>query len=830
MAAQPKALPTEHRSFIEGGGIYSWLTTVDHKRVAMLYGVTALGLMALGGMEAMMMRGQLMLPDNHFLSAQWYNQLFTMHGLTMIFLVLMPLETGFFGNFLIPLQIGARDVAFPRLNAMSYWIFLLGAIFLNLGWAWGLPNDGWFGYANLTERFFSPGLNIDFYDMGLLILGISSVMSALNFFVTIVNMRAPGMTFMRMPMFMWSLLVTVTLIMLAFPALTVGLIFLFMDRYFDTHFYRVIAGATPILWQHLFWIFGHPEVYIMALPAFGLISEVIPVFSRKPLFGYPMMAYSLILIAFLSYGVWGHHMFATGMGPVTDSAFAITSMLIAIPTGIKIFSWIATIWGGRLRFTTSFLFAIGFVIEFTIGGLSGIMHASAPVDLEQTDTYTIVAHFHYVLFGGVLMGILAAVYYYWPKITGRMLNETLGKWEFWITAWAFNATFFPMHFLGTWGMPRRIYTYAPNMGWNFWNYWESINAFILAFAFALFFFNLWYSSYYGERASADPWDARTLEWSIPSPPPVYNFATVPMVTGRDAWWIEKYGSIEAVGAHGETASAAAANAAAAGAAARERLQPAEPGEIHMPPPSLYPVLAALGIFGMAAGMALLWYRIIIIGAILLVLSVIAMAFEHPNWGEDDPHAVAETFLGLDTRKFGLWCFLGSECVFFASLISTYMIYKSRNIGTFDADILNIPLTSFSTFILLMSSLLMVLALAGYQRNSKFWGTFWLWGTVLFGLIFVGGQAFEFFGFFKQGMLFNSDLFSQCFYTLVGFHGFHVFIGVVWLSVIAIAGTRGKIDSKRALSVEVAGLYWHFVDIVWVVIFTLVYMMRTVKHG
>ncbi|HTT76493.1 MAG TPA: cbb3-type cytochrome c oxidase subunit I, partial [Candidatus Binataceae bacterium] len=349
MAAQPKPLHLENASYLEGGGIYGWLTTVDHKRVAILYGVTALIFMMIGGLEAMAIRAQLIVPDNTLISADVYNEIFTMHGLTMIFLVLMPLETGFFGNFLIPLHIGARDVAFPRLNALSYWVFLFGAISLNLGWLFNqAPNGGWFGYANLSERFYSPGLNLDFYDIGLLILGVSSVMSALNFFVTIVNMRAPGMTFMRMPMFIWALLVTVILVLLAFPAITVGLIFLFADRYFDAHFYRVIAGATPMLWQHLFWIFGHPEVYIMALPAFGLISEVIPVFSRKPLFGYPMMAYSLILIAFLSYGVWGHHMFATGMGPVADSAFSITSMLIAIPTGVKIFSWIATVWGGRL--------------------------------------------------------------------------------------------------------------------------------------------------------------------------------------------------------------------------------------------------------------------------------------------------------------------------------------------------------------------------------------------------------------------------------------------------------------------------------------------------
>ncbi|MBF6559793.1 MAG: cytochrome c oxidase subunit I [Candidatus Binataceae bacterium] len=821
MAAQPKLIHLEQANYLEGGGIYGWLTTIDHKRIAVLYGITALMLMGLGGMEAMMIRAQLIVPNNHLLSADFYNQIFTMHGLTMIFLVLMPLETGLFGNFFIPLQIGARDVAFPRLNALSYWIFLLGAISLNFGWIWGgLPNGGWFGYANLTERYYAPGLNIDFYDVGLLILGVSSVMSALNFFVTIVNMRAPGMTFMRMPMLIWALLVTVILLLLAFPALTVGLIFLFADRYFDTHFYVVIAGATPMLWQHLFWIFGHPEVYIMALPAFGMISEVLPVFSRKPLFGYPMMAYSIILIAFLSYGVWGHHMFATGMGPVADSAFSITSMLIAIPTGVKVFSWIATVWGGRLRFTTSMLFALGFILEFTIGGLSGVMHASAPVDLEQTDSYFIVAHFHYVLFGGVLMGILAAFYFYFPKISGRMMSEKLGKWQFWITAWAFNATFFPMHFLGELGMPRRIYTYAPDMGWNFWNKFESINAFILGFAFMIFFVNVAWSWFNGEPAGPDPWDARTLEWSIPSPPPVYNFVTVPTVHSRDAFWVQKYGDVEASGIGEKKAVIDFAPPPT----------PEEIASIHVPDPSLYPLLMAGGIFLAGIGMLVGWYRLVFLGLGLMIMCAIAMSFEYINWGEDNPHQVGESFLGLDNRKLGIWGFIGSECVFFASLISTYMVYKSRSLGAPDASILNIPLTSFSTFILLMSSLLMVLALAGYQRNDRFWGNFWLLGTAFFGLIFLGGQVFEFHEFWSKGMLYNTNLFSQCFYTLVGFHGFHVFIGVVWLVVMAIAGMRGKIGSSRALSIELVGLYWHFVDIVWVVIFTLIYLMRTINHA
>jgi cytochrome c oxidase subunit I len=823
MAAQPQALPARQPDYLEGGGLLGWLTTIDHKRIAVLYMAMALVFLGLGGIEAMLIRVQLWEPNNHFLSAATYNEVFTMHGTTMIFLVVMPLLIGFFGNFMIPLQIGARDVAFPRLNALSFWLALVAGITLHLGWLrGGLPDAGWFGYANLTERYFSPTLAIDWWVVGLLISGTSTILSALNFLTTIITMRAPGMTYMRIPMFMWAMLVTSILVLLAFPPLTVGLIFLLLDRFFGTHFYIASAGATPILWQHLFWLFGHPEVYIMALPGFGIISEVLPTFSRKPLFGYPMMAYSIVLIAFLSYGVWGHHMFATGMGPVADSAFAITSMLIAIPTGIKIFSWIATVWGGSLRMTTSFFFALAMILEFTIGGLSGIMHASAPVDLQQTDSYFVVAHFHYVLFGGVMFAILAGFYYWWPKVTGRMFSEPLGKWHFWLTVIGFNVTFFPMHFLGMWGMPRRIYTYAPDLGWTGLNQLETVGAFILGLAFLLFYINIFWSLRYGEKAPADPWDGRSLEWSVTSPPPMYNFALLPNVRGRDAWWILKYGRAGSRGV--------AAYVSGQAPKPPEPEGPVDLSHVHMPPPSIFPLVMSLGIGLMGLGLIVGWYRIILIGAIVAIMSIIGIGFEYKRYGQavhDPEHAPSSG--GTDVRKVGVWCFLGSECVFFASLISTFIVYKSRSIGAPGAEILEIPLTSFSTFILLMSSLLMVLALAATQRGNKLWERIWLAGTVFFGLIFLGGQVYEFTHFYHEGMGYTSNLFSQSFYTLVGFHGAHVAIGVLWLSVLLVAALTGKLGKSRALSVELAGLYWHFVDVVWVVIFTLVYLMQTV-HG
>ena len=829
MAAQPRELQLEQPNYLTSErGIYSWLTTVDHKRVAVLYGIASLFFMLVGGIEAMLIRTQLAVPNNTFLSADMYNQMFTMHGTTMIFMVIMPIELGFFANFMIPLEIGARDVAFPRINALSFWVFLSGALFMNMGWFGSvLPDAGWFGYANLTERPYSSGINIDLWDIGLLILGISTLLSGLNFFVTIVNLRAPGMTFMRMPMFMWAMLVTTILILLAFPCLTVGLIFLFLDRFVDTHFYRTAVGATPILWQHLFWLFGHPEVYIMALPAFGMMSEIIPVFARKPLFGYAGMAYSLVLIAFLSYGVWGHHMFATGMGPVADSTFTITTMLIAIPTGIKIFSWIATVWGGSLRMKSAFLFGFAAVLEFTLGGLSGIMHAAVPIDLQQTDTYFVVAHFHYVLFGGMMFAILGAFYYWWPKITGRMLNDTVGKWQFWLTIIGFNGTFFPMHFLGVWGMPRRIYTYPPGMGWTFWNGFETGCAYLLFIAFVIFAINIISSLFIGEKAEADPWDGRTLEWSVPSPPPAYNFESIPTARGRDAFWIDKYGVI--VDEHGHGAPAYG-ETSGAGAAAVEHHEHGGHGPVHMPAPSLYPLLFALALVLGAAGAMMNWIRIDILAGLFLFFSIIGMAFEYADHGEERPHADPPTYHGIDHRKAGMWAFLGSECVFFASLISTYMVYKPRNVGP-GAEVLNIPLTSFSTFILLMSSFLMVLALAATQRGDRKWSSIWLFGTAFFGLIFLGGQVYEFTTLFlDEHLSMQGNIFGQTFYTLVGTHGCHVAIGVIWLLVLAVASLGGRVGKSRALSVEIAGLYWHFVDVVWILIFTLIYLMRTVKNA
>jgi cytochrome c oxidase subunit I len=523
------------RGFLDSG-LVDWVTTSDHKKIGILYLLTSGFFFLVGGVEAMLLRIQLTRANLQILSPELYNQIFTMHGTTMIFLVVMPLLAGF-ANYLVPLMIGARDMAFPKLNALGYWLFFFGGIFFNLSWlALSAPNAGWYNYANQTELAYSPGLNEDFWALGINIVGISSLASGVNLIVTILKLRAPGMTINRMPIFCWTVLVQAALILGAIPSLTVSSIEIFLDRHVGTSFFQVSGGGDPILWQHLFWFFGHPEVYILILPGFGMISEVLPVFSRKPLFGYTFVAWSTVAIGFLSFGVWAHHMFAAGLPVVAQGFFAASSMTIAVPTAVKIFNWLGTIWRGGLRLTTAMLFGVAFIGEFTIGGLTGVMLAVVPVDWQVTATYFVVAHFHYVLFGGTAFTVFAAAYYWFPKITGRLLDERLGKWHFWLTFVGFNLTFFPMHIVGILGMSRRIYTYPAGLGWSGYNTIETVGTFILAISVLVFVANIWHSLRAGAVAGDNPWGGFTLEWATASPPPVYNFRTIPTVRSRRPVW------------------------------------------------------------------------------------------------------------------------------------------------------------------------------------------------------------------------------------------------------------------------------------------------------
>jgi cytochrome c oxidase subunit 1 len=606
-------------------GVWSWITTVDHKRIGILYGVSAFIFLLFGGIEAGIMRLQLVQAENNLVDPAVFNQMFTMHGTTMIFLVVMPLTSAFF-NIVVPLAIGARDVAFPRLNAFSYWTFLFGALLIHASFlTMQVPDAGWFSYANLTEKPFSPDQGLDYWALSLQVLGVASMAAAFNFIVTIVNMRAPGMSLMRMPLFVWMTLVTSILIVLAFPVLTVGLIELTFDRLFQTNFFRASEGGDPVLWQHLFWLFGHPEVYILILPAMGVVSEVLPTFSRKPLFGYPFVVFSGIAIGFMGWTVWSHHMFTVGLGPIANSAFTISTMLIAVPTGVKIFNWIGTMWGGSIDLKTAMLFSIGFIALFIVGGLSGVSHAVSPSDAQQQDTYYIVAHLHYVLFGGSLFGLFSGIYYWFPKVTGRLFNETLGKWHFWLFFIGMNITFFPMHYVGLNGMPRRIYTYAEGFGWEGLNLLSTLGYFIIFIGVVVFIVNFFRSVRSGEEAGNDPWDAPGVEWSISSPPPAYNFARIPRIVGRDHYWIVKR------------------RAEAEGQPITGPEPHVDPRTIHMPSPSYWPIVVSFGLAWLAAGLLIpfpldyIKYPISIIGGIITILGVIGWSNEPPAAESHEPH-------------------------------------------------------------------------------------------------------------------------------------------------------------------------------------------------
>ena len=618
-------------------GWRSWVSTVDHKRIGIMYGASALIFFVIGGIEALLIRLQLAQPDGVLLSADAYNQVYTMHGTTMVFLVVMPIGAAFM-NYLIPLQIGARDVAFPRLNALSFWIFLGGGILLNSSWLLGGGADGgWFNYAPNNGVIYSPSRGIDFWNMGLIIAGIASLAGAINLIVTCLNMRAPGMKLFRMPVFTWMGLVTQFLLLFAIPVLTAAQFLLLFDRLFGARFFDVDAGADPLLWEHLFWIFGHPEVYIMVLPAFGVISEIIPVFSRKPLFGYPFMVFSGIAIGFMGWGVWAHHMFASGVGPLSVAAFSISTMFIAVPTGVKIFNWLATMWGGRLKFEAPLLYSVGLVTMFTIGGLSGVTHAVAASDTQQTDTYYIVAHFHYVLFGGALFGFIGGWYFWWPKVFGYKLGDKVGKVNFWILLVGFNLTFGPMHILGLQGMPRRTYTYRDGYGFNLWNFVSTIGAFTIATSFLIFFANILTSRRKAKASNlamaADPWDARSLEWTIQSPTPAHNFDTSPTVHRLDDFWHRKYQE----NAEGKVVRIARSE---------DLVQPGDPTGVHLPSPSYWPLVIAVGLPFVGWGLIFnLW--LCLVGGLLIVAGIYGWILEpadapaaesghHPDTGPGQP--------------------------------------------------------------------------------------------------------------------------------------------------------------------------------------------------
>ncbi len=627
---------------VSASGWRSWVFTVDHKKLGIRYGAAARFFFSVGGVEALLIRLQLAAPNGKVLNADLYNQMFTMHATTMVFLFVMPMAAGF-ANYFVPLQIGARDVAFPRLNAFGFWAFLFGGIFLNLAWLLGGAADGgWFMYAPNSGPVFSPSNGVDFWALGLQITGIASLTGAINLIITVLNMRAPGMSLMKMPIFTWMITVVQFLLLFAIPVITVALFLLSFQRNFGAQFFDVAAGADPLLWQHLFWIFGHPEVYVLILPSFGIVSEVLPVFSRKPLFGYPFVVFSGAAIGFVGWGVWAHHMFASGLGPVSVAVFSLTTMAIAVPTGVKIINWTLTMWGGKLWFTTAMKFAIGLIVLFTVGGLSGVTHAVAPSDTQQTDTYYIVAHFHYVLFGGAVLGIFSGFYYWWPKVFGKMLNEKLGSWNFWLMVIGLNLTFGPMHILGLQGQPRRMYQWTEAragegfFNFAFWNLIASIGSFVLAVGILIFLINVLITIRNPQKSPLDPWNARSLEWMTTNPPKEHNFDVIPTVHHLDDFFHQKYEEDVVTNTMKQVRTAEEIMA--------EQERNADK-HIHMPSPSYWPIVLAFGLPVITFGV-IYSHLISVIGGVIVLFAAYGWALESST-APDSDFETNTTGMGLD---------------------------------------------------------------------------------------------------------------------------------------------------------------------------------------
>lgn len=713
----------------------SWLSTVDHKRIGILYLLNALVFFVIGGCEALFMRLQLAVPNNKLLQPDTFNALFTMHGTTMIFLVVMPALFGL-ANYFVPLMIGARDMAFPRLNALSVWLVPFGGALLHFSVFTGPPTAGWFAYTPLSETPYSSSLGQDYWIVALLVLGVGSVATAVNLIVTVLCMRAPGMTLRRLPLFAWINFVNSFIVLLAMPLLNVALVMLLMDRQLGTHFFTATEGGSPIMWQHIFWAFGHPEVYILVLPAFGIISEIVPVFSRKPIFGYEFVAASTLAIAFLSMGVWAHHMFTVGLGRAADTFFVIASMLIAIPTGVKVLNWSATMVGGRLRLTVPMLYCIAFLIQFTAGGLSGVTHAEAALDWQTKNSYYLVAHFHFVAVGGIFFALLAGIHYWFPKMTGRMLSEKVGKLSFWLMTIGFNATFVIQHFLGFAGMPRRVYTYPDLPGWGWMNMLSTVGAFTMAVAALVLVGNIVYSLFFGKEAGDNPWDAWTLEWATSSPPPVHNFDCLPPIRSRRPLW------------------------------------------------------------------------------------------DVANPDRPDPVVgMAEEINSPNAAKASVWAFIISEAGFFGALLLCFLYYNVKpQPGPNSVNSLDLGKTAIFSICLFASSFTLWRSEVAERKKNHGGMLLWLALTIALGAVFVVGQGMEYWGLFKSGVSINVNHFASSFFTVTGFHGFHVCVGLIALMIVLCMTAMGDFRKRHSFTLEAVGLYWHFVDVVWIFVLATVYIL------
>src|SRR5246127_3477874 len=738
-------------------GLPDWVTTVDHKRLGILYITFAMAYLLIAGVEAMIIRIQLIRPHNDFVSPQVFNRLFTMHGTTMIFFVIMPVLFGF-ANYLIPLMIGARDMAFPRLNAFSFWMTAFGAMLLyfslvganGLYGAGNAPDVGWFAYAPLTSQTFSVGHSTDFWTLALLVSGFGSIGTAINIVATVLCMRCPGMTLAKLPLFAWLNLVMAGLVILCISPLTAAQIMLVVDRYLGGHFFDTQAGGSAVIWMHFFWVFGHPEVYVLVLPAFAFSSKITPVSPRKPIFGYSVMVGATVTIGFISMSVWAHHMFTVGMSSAANNFFVISTMAIAVPTGIKIFNWLATMWGGKIEFKTPMLFCIAFLFQFLIAGLTGVMQGAAPFDWHLGNSYFVVAHFHYVIVGGILFCLFGAFYYWFPKMTGKMYSETLGKLHFWLFFIGFHLTFDFMHIPGLLGMPRRIYTYEPGRGWDTWNFIVTVGVFFQAAGILAFLGN--------------------LAWSY--------------------LWAQQPGAIRGTPGH----------------SSGPRIRRLLPITSHQSRSSRAAALSGT-----------LSIRLILTGIMNSgesVMNAASMTVAEARIQSDRP----------DRGRIGMLSLIAAEAAIFTIFVVAYIFYVGKSLaGPMPRDVLSVPV--FYTICLLSSSLTIHLA-AKFLRegNVPHFAILWL-ATIVLGTTFMYGTATEWHRLiYQDGFTISTNLFGTTYYSLVGLHGFHVLVGLVSLSIVMALTLLGSVQQEHAKRVDVLSLYWHFVDVVWIVVFTVVYVI------
>jgi cytochrome c oxidase subunit I+III len=795
------------RIWKERPGVLGWLTTTDHKRIGLLYLFASMAFFGAGGVEALLVRTQLITPDNGLLGPQAYNELFTMHGVTMIFLFVIPISTGAFGNYLLPLMIGARDMAFPRMNALSFWIFAASGIFMYTSVFIGsAPDAGWFDYVPLASKAYSPGPNIDFYALGIIFNSISTTAAAVNFIVTIFKLRAPGMSLNRMPLFCFAILAVSFALIFALPPLSVATGFLELDRRIGTHFYDLAGGGDPLMWQHLFWIFGHPEVYIIILPAFGIATSIIPTFCRRRMVAFPLVAVAEILVAFIGFGVWAHHMFAVGLPTATTVYFAAASLIVVVPSGIQLFAWLTTMATGTPKFDTPLLFIVGFIVFFIIGGLSGVMFAAIPFDQQTTDTYFVVAHFHFVIFGAAVFPLLGGLYYWFPKVTGRLYHEGVGKVSFWMTFVGSAVTFFPMHIVGLEGMPRRTYTYPPDLGWGGLNLLETLGSYALAAGLILIVVNLAVSLRRGAPAGNDPFDGATLEWATPSPPPEYNFTVVPAISSPYPMWDarDREEDVRRV-ERGEMVLDSGHETPATTVVDGELDE-----VLDMPSESPWPIVVA-GFLGLV-------FTFLLTGHVATALVFAgACAVSLGAWHLSEPGHVAARRRSPPSGWWGMGVFLATETALFGSLIGSYFYLRFTSTdwpqGGIAPPAAVLPLALTAGLVLSCLPMLAASRAAAAGRARAAW-----WLVALAFAMQAGYLAVQVVSYLDDLRTFQpaDNAYASIYFTLLGAHHAHVFVGLL-LDVWILWRLARGLTAYRAIGVRTVALYWYVVSLIGVAV-------------